>query len=188
MRCAVVCLRFLQFVGAKFRLAVATTRSCWICHRMCAAIVSLSFESVSIRNVSFISLFLDRVTLYAEFLPTKQRAKCVVLLDVSATIQIHFSRTKIDFFFFLCELQCFWALGACFEVALALAVAPDLGWRWLLGLSAAPLFIFACITPVSWLNTSNKRNQSCNATFFFILPFAVVTRVSTISCDKWPSR
>ena len=32
------------------------------------------------------------VTLYAEFLPTKQRGKCVVLLD------------------------CFWALGACLEV------------------------------------------------------------------------
>ncbi|XP_058067335.1 synaptic vesicle 2-related protein [Anopheles bellator] len=70
------------------------------------------------------------VTLYAEFLPTKQRAKCVVLLD------------------------CFWALGACFEVALALAVTPNLGWRWLLGLSAAPLFIFAIITP--WLPESAR--------------------------------
>ncbi|KAG4067693.1 hypothetical protein HA402_005465 [Bradysia odoriphaga] len=70
------------------------------------------------------------VTLYAEFLPTKQRAKCVVLLD------------------------CFWALGACFEVALALAVAPTLGWRWLLGLSAAPLFVFAIITP--WLPESAR--------------------------------
>ncbi|XP_062553178.1 synaptic vesicle 2-related protein [Armigeres subalbatus] len=70
------------------------------------------------------------VTLYAEFLPTKQRAKCVVLLD------------------------CFWALGACFEVALALAVGPNLGWRWLLGLSAAPLFAFAVITP--WLPESAR--------------------------------
>lgn len=64
------------------------------------------------------------VTLYAEFLPTKQRGKCVVLLD------------------------CFWALGACFEVVLAMAVVPNLGWRWLLGISAAPLFVFACLTPV----------------------------------------
>ncbi|KAF9418726.1 hypothetical protein HW555_004554 [Spodoptera exigua] len=47
------------------------------------------------------------VTLYAEFLPTKQRAKCVVLLD------------------------CFWALGACLEVALALVVMPTLGVHWL---------------------------------------------------------
>lgn len=75
------------------------------------------------------------VTLYAEFLPTKQRAKCVVLLD------------------------CFWALGACFEVVLAMAVVPTLGWRWLLGLSAAPLFVFACLTP--WIPESARYHVSC---------------------------
>ncbi|XP_061933833.1 synaptic vesicle 2-related protein isoform X2 [Apis cerana] len=68
------------------------------------------------------------VTLYAEFLPAKQRAKCVILLD------------------------CFWALGACFEVAIALAIMPTFGWRWLLILSTIPLFIFAIITP--WLPES----------------------------------
>lgn len=52
--------------------------------------------------------------------------------------------------------QCFWALGACFEVVLALAVIPTLGWRWLLGLSAAPLFVFAVITP--WLPESARYN------------------------------
>lgn len=72
------------------------------------------------------------VTLYAEFLPTKQRGKCVVLLD------------------------CFWALGACFEVVLAMAVVPNLGWRWLLGISAAPLFVFACLTPVRILLKNMK--------------------------------
>ena len=51
------------------------------------------------------------VTLYAEFLPTKQRGKCVVLLD------------------------CFWALGACLEVVLAMLIMPSLGWRWLLAVS-----------------------------------------------------
>ncbi|CAL8115612.1 unnamed protein product [Orchesella dallaii] len=60
------------------------------------------------------------VTLYAEFLPTKQRARCVILLD------------------------CFWALGACLEVLLAIMVMPTLGWRWLLGLSALPILLF-CI-------------------------------------------
>lgn len=60
--------------------------------------------------------------------------------------------------------QCFWALGACFEVALALAVAPTLGWRWLLGLSSAPLFIFACITPVSQ-NPSMLQFPFCNLLF-----------------------
>ncbi|KAF5308161.1 hypothetical protein FQR65_LT06341 [Abscondita terminalis] len=70
------------------------------------------------------------VTLYAEFLPTKQRAKCVVLLD------------------------CFWALGACFEVALALVVMPTLGWRWLLALSTIPLLFFALVCP--WLPESAR--------------------------------
>ncbi|ODN04059.1 Synaptic vesicle 2-related protein [Orchesella cincta] len=60
------------------------------------------------------------VTLYAEFLPTKQRARCVILLD------------------------CFWALGACLEVLLAIMVMPTLGWKWLLGLSALPILLF-CI-------------------------------------------
>ncbi|CAH2238675.1 jg4350, partial [Pararge aegeria aegeria] len=70
------------------------------------------------------------VTLYAEFLPTKQRAKCVVLLD------------------------CFWALGACLEVALALIVMPTLGVHWLLALSTIPLLIFAIICP--WLPESAR--------------------------------
>ncbi|KAK3927334.1 Synaptic vesicle 2-related protein [Frankliniella fusca] len=70
------------------------------------------------------------VTLYAEFLPTKQRAKCVVLLD------------------------CFWALGACFEVLLALLVMPTMGWQWLLALSTTPLLAFACICP--WLPESAR--------------------------------
>lgn len=70
------------------------------------------------------------VTLYAEFLPTKQRAKCVVLLD------------------------CFWALGACLEVALALVVMPSLGVHWLLALSTIPLLLFAMICP--WLPESAR--------------------------------
>lgn len=72
--------------------------------------------------------------MYAEFLPTKQRAKCVILLD------------------------CFWALGACFEVALASIIMPNFGWRWLLIFSSAPLFIFATITP--WLPESTAFDMS----------------------------
>ena len=70
------------------------------------------------------------VTLYAEFLPTKQRGKCVVLLD------------------------CFWALGACLEVILAMLVMPSLGWRWLLALSSLPslAFVLCC----SWLPESPR--------------------------------
>ncbi|CAH1111271.1 unnamed protein product [Psylliodes chrysocephalus] len=78
------------------------------------------------------------VTLYAEFLPTKQRAKCVVLLD------------------------CFWALGACFEVALALVVMPTLGWHWLLALSTGPLFAFALICP--WLPESARFHVASGQT------------------------
>lgn len=47
------------------------------------------------------------------------------------------------------NLQCFWALGACLEVALALVVMPTLGVHWLLALSTVPLLIFALICPVS---------------------------------------
>lgn len=82
------------------------------------------------------------VTLYAEFLPTKQRAKCVVLLDVSCSV-------IVIVIILIYVLQCFWALGACFEVALALVVMPTLGWQWLLALSTGPLLAFALICPVS---------------------------------------
>lgn len=70
------------------------------------------------------------VTLYAEFLPTNQRGKCVILMDS------------------------FWALGACMEVLLALFVMPSLGWQWLLGLSAVPLVLFLTIS--TWLPESAR--------------------------------
>lgn len=59
------------------------------------------------------------VTLYAEFLPMRSRATCILLIEI------------------------FWALGTVFEVLLAILVMPTLGWRWLLALSTIPLFIFA---------------------------------------------
>ncbi|KAH8291010.1 hypothetical protein KR054_007676 [Drosophila jambulina] len=74
------------------------------------------------------------VTLYAEFLPTKHKGKCVVLMD------------------------CFWALGACFEVVLALVVYPYYGWRGLLGLSATPLLLFTLLSP--WLSESARYYSS----------------------------
>lgn len=54
-----------------------------------------------------------------------------------------------DFLIKRVYFQIFWAIGACFEVLLALAVMPTLGWRWLLGLSAVPLLIFSCCCFVS---------------------------------------
>lgn len=75
------------------------------------------------------------VTLFAEFLPTKQRAKCVVLLD------------------------CFWALGACLEVLLAALIMPSVGWRVLLGLSALPSLGFTVLA-LTWLPESARFNAA----------------------------
>ncbi|XP_078277919.1 synaptic vesicle 2-related protein isoform X1 [Rhinoraja longicauda] len=70
------------------------------------------------------------VTLYAEFLPMKSRAKCILLIEV------------------------FWAFGTVFEVLLAIVVMPTLGWRWLLILSAVPLMIFGVLC--FWLPESAR--------------------------------
>ena len=74
------------------------------------------------------------VTLYAEFLPSKHRARCVILTNV------------------------FWSIGACLEVILAIIVMPTLGWRWLLGFSSMPLLIFAlfCV----WLPESARFHMA----------------------------
>uniref|UniRef100_A0A3P8VIE7 Synaptic vesicle 2-related protein n=1 Tax=Cynoglossus semilaevis TaxID=244447 RepID=A0A3P8VIE7_CYNSE len=73
------------------------------------------------------------VTLYAEFLPMKSRATCILLIEI------------------------FWALGTVFEVLLAILVMPTLGWRWLLGLSTIPLFIFAILC--FWLPESARYDM-----------------------------
>jgi MFS family permease len=76
------------------------------------------------------------VTLYAEFLPSKHRARCVVFSNF------------------------FWSAGACFEVVLAVLVMPTLGWRWLLAFSSLPLLVFAvfCV----WLPESARFHLTCN--------------------------
>uniref|UniRef100_A0A3B4YWJ5 Synaptic vesicle 2-related protein n=1 Tax=Seriola lalandi dorsalis TaxID=1841481 RepID=A0A3B4YWJ5_SERLL len=51
-------------------------------------------------------------------------------------------------------IEIFWALGTVFEVLLAILVMPTLGWRWLLGLSTIPLFIFAILC--FWLPESAR--------------------------------
>ncbi|KAJ8286068.1 hypothetical protein GJAV_G00034200 [Gymnothorax javanicus] len=70
------------------------------------------------------------VTLYAEFLPMRSRATCILLIEI------------------------FWAVGTVFEVLLAILVMPTLGWRWLLALSTIPLFIFAILC--YWLPESAR--------------------------------
>ncbi|XP_061907284.1 synaptic vesicle 2-related protein [Entelurus aequoreus] len=70
------------------------------------------------------------VTLYAEFLPMKSRATCILLIEI------------------------FWAVGTVFEVLLAILVMPSLGWRWLLALSTIPLLIFSVLC--FWLPESAR--------------------------------
>uniref|UniRef100_A0A3Q1F5V5 Synaptic vesicle 2-related protein-like n=1 Tax=Acanthochromis polyacanthus TaxID=80966 RepID=A0A3Q1F5V5_9TELE len=72
----------------------------------------------------------QRVTLYSEFLPAKSRGICIMLIAA------------------------FWAIGAVFEVLLALWVMPTLGWRWLLGLSTIPMAIF--VSFCFWLPESPR--------------------------------
>ncbi|KAI9545123.1 hypothetical protein NQZ68_039119 [Dissostichus eleginoides] len=73
------------------------------------------------------------VTLYAEFLPMRSRATCILLIEI------------------------FWALGTVFEVLLAILVMPTLGWRWLLGLSTLPLFLFSILC--CWLPESARYDM-----------------------------
>jgi MFS family permease len=70
------------------------------------------------------------ITLYAEFLPQSKRARCVIINNFS------------------------WSIGAVFEVLLAVVIMPTLGWRWLLGISAVPLFIFVIFS--GWLPESAR--------------------------------
>ncbi|XP_076614565.1 synaptic vesicle 2-related protein [Chaetodon auriga] len=70
------------------------------------------------------------VTLYSEFLPAKTRGICIMLISA------------------------FWAIGAVFEVLLALWIMPTLGWRWLLALSTIPTAVFVCLC--FWLPESPR--------------------------------
>ncbi|KAM4634747.1 synaptic vesicle 2-related protein-like [Polymixia lowei] len=70
------------------------------------------------------------VTLYSEFLPMKTRAACIMLIEI------------------------FWAIGAVFEVLLAIWIMPTLGWRWLLGLSTLPMMVFVAFC--FWLPESAR--------------------------------
>lgn len=72
----------------------------------------------------------------------------------------------------VCVHQAFWAIGAVFEVLLALWIMPTLGWRWLLGLSTIPMAIFLCFCFVSIFlrihpsKIKTSRGQTFILTFF----------------------
>ncbi|XP_048582883.1 synaptic vesicle 2-related protein isoform X2 [Nematostella vectensis] len=67
-------------------------------------------------------------TLLSEFLPSKSRALCILSLAI------------------------FWAVGSTFTVAVAMAVMPTLGWRWLLAILCLPLLLFLAMS--KWLPES----------------------------------
>ena len=68
------------------------------------------------------------ITLFAEWVPSARRGSLVLLM------------------------QSAWTVGTVLEAALAWAVLSSLGWRWLLGLSAVPLFVLVLGYP--WLPES----------------------------------
>lgn len=86
-----------------------TARSCRLCDRLHTPIVSVFV--FYLHFLCFESLICS-VTLYAEFLPTKQRAKCVVLLDVRAC---YFR------FFFVYVQECFFSVFGLLVLV----------WKWL---------------------------------------------------------
>jgi len=77
----------------------------------------------------------QNLVLYAEFLPSKLRAKCLTINGV------------------------FWSVGTCFEVLLAIAIMPTLGWRWLLAFSSLPLLLFLSLGCV-WLPESVRFHMT----------------------------
>ncbi|CAB4067259.1 Putative transporter svop-1,Synaptic vesicle 2-related protein [Lepeophtheirus salmonis] len=105
--------------------------------RKTALILAAGFMSCVGFNIGCVP---QAVTLFAEFLPTKQRGKCVVLLD------------------------CFWALGACLTVVLAAWIMPSTGnWRLFLALTSVPPIIFVVLALI-WLPESARYNAAIGKT------------------------
>ncbi|GAB5579136.1 putative transporter SVOPL isoform X1 [Prionailurus iriomotensis] len=94
------------------------------------------------------------VTLYAEFLPMKARAKCILLIEDTDAHSDDYDATPTSLVTMTTLTIVFWAIGTVFEVILAVFVMPSLGWRWLLILSAVPLLLFAVLC--FWLPESAR--------------------------------
>lgn len=77
---AIILLRLVELSGAELHVGATFARTCRVRNRLYAAVVSR--RRLQQFSCLAFSCFFFSVTLYAEFLPTKQRAKCVVLLDV----------------------------------------------------------------------------------------------------------
>ena len=80
-------------------------------------------------------------TLFMEFIPSANRGRWLVVIES------------------------FWTIGTFFEAGIAWAVLPTLGWRWLLGISAAPQVLLVILYPFLpespyWLASKGRRDQA----------------------------
>lgn len=102
----IVLFWYFEFNVAKLHMVINFKRSCWICHWLFSTIVC----RITVVIINFSCLLMHcvfiSVTLYAEFLPCKQRAKCVVLLDVSLSISIvaKINYRFVFFFFYMLSI------------------------------------------------------------------------------------
>ena len=125
----------------------------------------------------------------------RSRATCILLIEVWVTLHRYFILYKywsifsLFLFFYnlyLLMLQIFWALGTVFEVLLAILVMPTLGWRWLLGLSTIPLFIFAILCYVSIIVLTGYTASAFFPLHFTCLFLGVyVISVASRECSIW---
>ncbi|CAN0920549.1 Organic cation/carnitine transporter 7 [Linum grandiflorum] len=76
----------------------------------------------------------------------------------------------------------FWTFGTIFEAALAWAVMPRLGWRWLLALSSIPstgLLLFYCLVPESprYLCVKGRTKEAND----------IMKKIALINCKSLPA-
>lgn len=78
--------------------------------------------------------------LYSEFLPANTRGRCFSLLAVRWRCRAAGPSDPPSWC--VCAPQLIWTLGSMLEIMMALLIMPTLGWRWLLGLTSAPMGVF----------------------------------------------
>ncbi|XP_062513736.1 synaptic vesicle 2-related protein-like isoform X2 [Corticium candelabrum] len=109
--------KILDKWGRKRGLFLSTI---WVCYFALLSAFAYSYVWLLVLRalVGFgIAASPQAMTYYAEFLPVKSRAYCLIFVEV------------------------FFSIGTMLEVVLAIIVMPRFDWHWLLGLTAIPVFI-----------------------------------------------